>query len=177
MFREAMLLFFTVWIHRRRGYMDKEYYTVNEVSEILNISKQAIYQRIKTDLSKYVINADNKVKLLDKDILNEFNKVDKEFNKDIEIAVLKEKLNSKDKLINSLTSQLNLFNDILNQQTEERREINIKLLQLIEQNNELNKNNQILIAQLQTKDKESQENIKEEQLSEQKPKGFLKWFK
>ena len=156
--------------------MDKEYYTVNEVSEILKISKQAVYQRIKTDLSKYVINADNKVKLLDKDILNEFNKVDKEFNKDIEIAVLKEKLNSKDELINSLTSQLNLFNDILNQQTEERRETNIKLLKLIEQNNELNKNNQILIAQLQqTKDKELQENITEE--LEQKPKGFLKWLK
>lgn len=156
--------------------MDKEYYTVNEVSEILKISKQAVYQRIKTDLSKYVINTDNKVKLLDKDILNEFNKIDKEFNKDIEIAVLKERLNSKDELINSLTSQLNLFNDILNQQTEERRETNIKLLKLIEQNNELNKNNQILIAQLQqTKDKELQENITEE--SEQKPKGIFKWFK
>lgn len=156
--------------------MDKEYYTVNEVSEILKISKQAVYQRIKTDLSKYVINTDNKVKLLDKDILNEFNKIDKDFNKDIEIAVLKEKLNSKDELINSLTSQLNLFNDILNQQTEERRETNIKLLKLIEQNNELNKNNQILIAQLQqTKDKELQENITEE--SEQKPKGIFKWFK
>lgn len=122
--------------------MDKEYYTVNEVSEILNISKQAVYQRIKTDLSKYVINSENKVKLLNKDILNEFNKVDKEVNKDIEIAVLKEKLNSKEELINSLTTQLNLFNEILNQQNEERRETNNKLLQLIEQNNELNKNNQ-----------------------------------
>ena len=62
--------------------MDKEYYTVNEISDILNISKQAIYQRIKTDLSKYIVNSDNKVKLLSKEILNEFNKVDKENNKE-----------------------------------------------------------------------------------------------
>lgn len=155
--------------------MDKEYYTVNEVSEILNISKQAVYQRIKTDLSKYVINSENKVKLLNKDILNEFNKVDKEVNKDIEIAVLKEKLNSKEELINSLTTQLNLFNEILNQQNEERRETNNKLLQLIEQNNELNKNNQILIAQLQENYKEIKETEKEEAI--EKPKRFLKWFK
>lgn len=158
--------------------MDKEYYTVNEVSEILNISKQAIYQRLKTDLSKYVVNSDKKVKLLSKEILNEFNRIDKEVDKDIEIAVLKEKLNSKDTLINSLTSQLNLFNDILNQQNEERRETNIKLLQLIEQNNELNKNNQILIAQLQNKDKEIEENLKEDIIeSEQKFKKIFKWFK
>lgn len=155
--------------------MDKEYYTVNEVSEILNISKQAVYQRIKTDLSKYVINSENKVKLLNKDILNEFNKVDKEVNKDIEIAILKEKLNSKEELINSLTTQLNLFNEILNQQNEERRETNNKLLQLIEQNNELNKNNQILIAQLQENYKEIKEPINED--TKEKPKRFLKWFK
>ena len=141
--------------------MEKDYLTVNEVANILNISKQAVYQRIKTDLSQYIVDSDNKVKLLNKEILNEFNKIDKEFNKDIEISVLKEKLNGKEELINSLQSQLNLFNEILNQQTEERRETNSKLLQLIEQNNELNKNNQILIAQLQNKDIEQDKEVKE----------------
>lgn len=169
--------------------MEKDYLTVNEVANILNISKQAVYQRIKTDLSQYIVNSDNKVKLLNKEILNEFNKIDKEFNKDIEISVLKEKLNGKDELINSLQSQLNLFNEILNQQTEERRETNSKLLQLIEQNNELNKNNQILIAQLQNKDieqdKEVKENIKsniDNNIIEHSEdikglKSILNWFK
>lgn len=159
--------------------MEKEYYTVNEVAEILNITKQAIYQRIKTDLSKYVISTDNKVKLLSKDILNEFNKIDKVIDKDIEIEILKEKLNIKDDLINSLTSQLNLFNEILNQQTEERRETNHKLLKLIEQNNEINKNNQILIAQLQSndlKEQNSTEEIEESINKNEIPKKKFKWF-
>lgn len=159
--------------------MEKEYYTVNEVAEILNITKQAIYQRIKTDLSEYVINTDNKVKLLSKDILNEFNKIDKSFDKDLEIEILKEKLNSKDELINSLTSQLNLFNEILNQQTEERRETNHKLLKLIEQNNEINKNNQILIAQLQSndlKEQNSTEEIPESINKNEIHKKKIKWF-
>lgn len=147
--------------------MKKDYLTVNELANILNISKQAIYQRIKSDLSKYVINSDSKIKLLSKDILNEFNSVDKVIDKDIEIELLKEKLNSKDELINNYKEQINLFNKIINAQTEERRETNAKLLQLIEQNNELNKNNQILIAQLQDKEIEK---------VEQKPKRFLKWF-
>lgn len=143
--------------------MENEYLTVNEVADILNITKQAVYQRIKTDLSKYVINIENKIKLLNKDILNEFNKNNKELESSSWIKVLEEKLNSKDELINNLKEQVNLFNKILTEQTEERRETNYKLIKLIEQNNELNKNNQILISQLQPQvqlnDKEENFNI------------------
>lgn len=51
--------------------MDKNYLTIREVSNIANVSYQAIYQRSKTSLKKYVVEIEGH-KYFNKDVLREF---------------------------------------------------------------------------------------------------------
>lgn len=158
--------------------MDKDYYTVGELANYLNISRQAIYQRIKKDLAKYVKKDDNGRTLLDKTIINEFTIYEQALDQELEIVELKERVKGQEALINSLTSQVNNLTNILTVQTNNYNEINNKLLQLLEQNNELNKNNQILLAQLQQKESEpSADSLIEEVVTPTKPKRLFSFFK
>ena len=52
--------------------MEKEYLTIREVSQYANISYQAIYQRTKTSLKKYVVLVEGRT-LLRHEVLSEFN--------------------------------------------------------------------------------------------------------
>jgi hypothetical protein len=70
--------------------VNKNYLTVKEVSEILGISRQAIYKRMKTDLSTYVIEVDN-TKYLKYKVLEHFfvNNSTKKVDSSTEFKVLK----------------------------------------------------------------------------------------
>ena len=52
--------------------MEKEYLTIREVSQYANLSYQAIYQRTKTSLKKYVVLVEGRT-LLRQEVLSEFN--------------------------------------------------------------------------------------------------------
>jgi predicted DNA-binding protein YlxM (UPF0122 family) len=101
---------------------DKQYYTVQEIAQIVGISKQAIYKRMSTSLSPYSTVIDGK-KHLHKDVLrvlivnestddlNKTDNVDKNFTEIISsmnrmIDVLKVQLAAKDKQLEEVNAML-----------------------------------------------------------------------
>lgn len=86
---------------------NEKYFSVKELSEMLGISRQAIYKRLQTDLSTYVVEVDNQ-KYLKKAVLKEFhvnhstqkveNQTEVESLKKI-IEILEKELNEKQKII------------------------------------------------------------------------------
>lgn len=159
--------------------MDKQYYTIKELSKIVGRTTQSIYQRLDKDLKIYLKEIDGK-KVLDKEVLTVY---DQEMNKDIEqdidnsllktIEVLKEQLNIKDQQIEKLQDELSEQNSHIRNQSDE-------LVTLVKQVNELQRNNQALLKGIQEKDKpkliEDIESVPVEQSQEIEKKSFFKRF-
>lgn len=140
--------------------MNEKLLTIKEVSQLVGVSTQAIYQRIDKDLKPYLKEVDGK-KYLFPAVLEQFNKapaqaplqaVDKEVDKQLSSALqavidtLKEQLEQKDRQIERLQGELMEQNTHVRKQSE-------KLVELVEQVNELQRNNQILLRAEQERNK------------------------
>lgn len=166
--------------------LNNEYYTVNELSQQLGITKQAIYKRLKVDLSKYVVES-NGQKLLHKSVIEEFNKNIKtnisnqkenylnEINEH-----LKKQLEDKETLINrlfvqmeSLTTQVGNLSREVEEQNKHNREQSTQLVELLKQVNELQRNSQVLLAQNNEQIAEISNKDKEQPTK----RKWFNWFK
>lgn len=166
--------------------LNNEYFTVNELSKELGITKQAIYKRLKYDLDKYVMD-NNGQKLLHKSIIEEFNKNTKNNISDIKESHLneinsnlKKQLEDKETLINrlfnqieSLTTQVSNLTKEIETQNKHNREQSTQLVELIKQVNELQRNNQILLAQ----NNEQIVDISNENKEQPTKTKWFNWFK
>jgi len=98
--------------------MNNKLYTISEFAQMVGVSRQALYKRLNTDLSKYVVNVDNK-QMLSATAFELF----KSSTKDEKLSTV----STLDKLVKHLekeVEQLRAENSELREQLRAEREIN-----------------------------------------------------
>lgn len=102
----------------------KTYLTVKELAELQGVSKQAIYKRMNTDLSTYVVKVENQ-KCLDYKVLRLFS--DNQFNQKVERSTEVETLK---KLVEILEKENDIKQQTIERLQEKNDEQHQKLMEL-----------------------------------------------
>lgn len=103
---------------------NKAYLTVKEVAEILGVSRQGIYKRMKTDLSTYVIEVDN-IKCLEYRVLKHLS-----VNHSTEKVDSSTELNALKKLVEMLEKENELKQKTIERLEERNEEEHRQLMEL-----------------------------------------------
>ena len=168
-------------------------YTVAEVSELINLSKASIYNKIKSKDFKDHITKRQGITYLDEAALTSIQSVSKDYNEDLNDNLLENEVATDSDYINTLKEDINYLNvQIKENDFQFNNQLSAKDIQIsnlnerLKQEQELNKNNQILqlrppqdikaleshFQNLDTKLEEVKEKMQEIK-QDQEPKGFL----
>lgn len=148
--------------------MENEFVSVKEFAEMVGVSQQSIYKRLKKEndpLIAYSIAKGSKTFISSKAVLDVFKQ---------EEPLLTEKESIEDKTITILTEQIETLKSIINGKDKEIESLNnqiINLTKLLEKQQELTDQQQKLNAI------DKQNILLLEEKVEQKKKGFFSWLK